>query len=197
MNIFPIHDRSVAREEKELLLDQKGQAFWLTGLSGSGKSTIALAVERKLIDRKKMVILLDGDNVRNGLCKDLSFSEDDRRENIRRISELVKIFVENGLVVLCTFISPLEKMREEAKSIIGEDDFHLVFVDAPIDLCIERDPKGLYAKAIRGEIDNFTGIGAPYEPPSHPDLVIDTAIHSLDESSQVLFDYILKFIPVK
>lgn len=197
MNIFPIHDRSVGREEKESLLDQKGQAFWLTGLSGSGKSTIALAVERRLIDRQKMVILLDGDNVRNGLCKDLSFSEVDRRENIRRISELVKILVENGLVVLCTFISPQEEMREEAKRIIGEDDFHLIFVDAPIDLCIERDPKGLYAKAIRGEIDEFTGISAPFDPPSRPDLVIDTAQHTMEESSQILFDYILKNIPVK
>lgn len=197
MNIFPIHDRSVGREEKESLLDQKGQAFWLTGLSGSGKSTIALAVERRLIDRQKMVILLDGDNVRNGLCKDLSFSEVDRRENIRRISELVKILVENGLVVLCTFISPQEEMREEAKRIIGEDDFHLIFVDAPIDLCIERDPKGLYAKAIRGEIDEFTGISAPFDLPSRPDLVIDTAQHTMEESSQILFDYILKNIPVK
>jgi len=197
VNIFPIHDRSVGREEKESLLDQKGQAFWLTGLSGSGKSTIALAVERRLIDRQKMVILLDGDNVRNGLCKDLSFSEVDRRENIRRISELVKILVENGLVVLCTFISPQEEMREEAKRIIGEDDFHLIFVDAPIDLCIERDPKGLYAKAIRGEIDEFTGISAPFDPPSRPDLVIDTAQHTMEESSQILFDYILKNIPVK
>jgi len=197
VNIFPIHDRSVGREEKESLLDQKGQAFWLTGLSGSGKSTIALAVERRLIDRQKMVVLLDGDNVRNGLCKDLTFSEVDRRENIRRISELVKILVENGLVVLCTFISPQEEMREEAKRIIGEDDFHLIFVDAPIDLCIERDPKGLYAKAIRGEIDEFTGISAPFDPPSRPDLVIDTAQHTMEESSQILFDYILKNIPVK
>src|SRR5690625_5065 len=197
MNILPIHNRSVGREEKESLMNQKGQAFWLTGLSGSGKSTIALAVERRLIDRQKMVILLDGDNVRNGLCKDLSFSEVDRSENIRRISELVKILVENGLVVLCTFISPQEEMREEAKRIIGEDDFHLIFVDAPIDLCIERDPKGLYAKAIRGEIDEFTGISAPFDPPSRPDLVIDTAQHTMEESSQILFDYILKNIPVK
>ena len=194
MNIFPIYDRSVARNEKESLLKQRGQVFWLTGLSGSGKSTIAMDVERRLIEQGVMVVLLDGDNVRGGLCVDLTFSAADREENNRRISEVAKIMAQNGLVVLCTFITPQDEARKKAKEIIGEDDFHLIFVEASLEVCQNRDPKGLYKKAISGEIEKFTGISAPFDIPSNPDLVINTEQNSLKESSRILLDYIQKHI---
>lgn len=197
VNLFPIYDKSVARSEKELLLKQRGQVFWLTGLSGSGKSTIAIEVERRLTEEGVVTVLLDGDNVRGGLCRDLTFSAEDREENNRRISEVAKIMVQNGLVVLCTFITPQEEAREKAREIIGKDDFHLIYVEASIDDCKKRDPKGLYKKAISGEIENFTGISAPFDIPQNADLVINTRENTREQSSQILLDYIQKHIHIQ
>lgn len=197
MNLFPIYDKSVGRSEKELLLKQRGQVFWLTGLSGSGKSTIAIEVERRLKEEGVITVLLDGDNVRGGLCRDLTFSAEDREENNRRISEVAKIMVQNGLVVLCTFITPQEKARKKAREIIGKDDFHLIYVEASIDDCKKRDPKGLYKKAISGEIENFTGISAPFDIPQNADLVINTRANTREQSSQILLDYIQKHIHIQ
>lgn len=197
MNLFPIYDKSVGRSEKELLLKQRGQVFWLTGLSGSGKSTIAIEVERRLTEEGVVTVLLDGDNVRGGLCRDLTFSAEDREENNRRISEVAKIMVQNGLVVLCTFITPQEEAREKAREIIGKDDFHLIYVEASIDDCKKRDPKGLYKKAISGEIENFTGISAPFDIPQNADLVINTRENNREQSSRILLDYIQKYIHIQ
>lgn len=169
----------------------------MTGLSGSGKSTIAIEVERRLTEEGVVTVLLDGDNVRGGLCRDLTFSAEDREENNRRISEVAKIMVQNGLVVLCTFITPQEEAREKAREIIGKDDFHLIYVEASIDDCKKRDPKGLYKKAISGEIENFTGISAPFDIPQNADLVINTRENTREQSSQILLDYIQKHIHIQ
>lgn len=197
MNLFPIYDKSVGRSEKELLLKQRGQVFWLTGLSGSGKSTIAIEVERRLIEEGVITVLLDGDNVRGGLCRDLTFSAEDREENNRRISEVAKMMARNGLVVLCTFITPQEKAREKAREIIGEDDFHLIYIEASIEDCKKRDPKGLYKKAISGEIKNFTGVSAPFDIPQNAELVINTRENTREQSSRILLDYIQKHIHIQ
>jgi len=156
---------------------QKGQrpcVIWLTGLSGSGKSTLADALEKKLIEQGKHTYLLDGDNVRLGLCKDLGFSDKDREENIRRVSEVANLFVDAGLIVITSFISPFQKDRELARSVIGEENFVEVYLSTPIEECERRDPKGLYKKARSGLIKQFTGIDSPYEIPLAADLVIDT-----------------------
>lgn len=194
MNIFPVYDRSVSRQTKEDLLGQRGQAFWFTGLSGSGKTTMALALEKKLTEQNFLVALLDGDNVRDRLCKDLTFSMEDRTENIRRIAEVARILVHNGLVVLCSFVSPEESMRRMAAQIIGPEDFHLVYINASVETCRDRDTKGLYQKAIDGQIKNFTGISAPYEIPDSPDLVLDTGKNEPEQDLEKLLDYTIKHI---
>lgn len=194
MNIFPVYDRSVSRQTKEDLLGQRGQAFWFTGLSGSGKTTMALALEKKLTEQNFLVALLDGDNVRDRLCKDLTFSMEDRTENIRRIAEVARILVHNGLVVLCSFVSPEESMRRMAAQIIGPEDFHLVYINANVETCRDRDTKGLYQKAIDGQIKNFTGISAPYEIPDSPDLVLDTGKNEPEQDLEKLLDYTIKHI---
>lgn len=196
-NIYPIFDRMLAREDKEELLKQRSVMIWFTGLSGSGKSTIAIALERELHKRGLLCRILDGDNIRSGINNNLGFTEADRIENIRRIAEVSKLFVDTGIVTIAAFISPSNDIREMAANIIGKDDFLEVYVSTPIEECEHRDVKGLYAKARRGEIKNFTGISAPFEAPAHPALVLDTSALSLEESVNKLLELILPRIQKK
>jgi adenylylsulfate kinase len=182
-NIHPIHDRIVQRLEREAANGHRAGVVWLTGLSGSGKSTIAAAVERELFTAGQFVVLLDGDNVRTGLCGDLGFSMEDRRENIRRIAETAKLFVAAGAQVLCSFVSPTRAIRALAQDIIGPDDFLEVFVNTPLAVCEARDVKGLYAKARAGEIKGFTGIDSPYEVPENPFLDLHTEHQTVEASA--------------
>jgi adenylylsulfate kinase len=188
-HIHPIFDRLVSRFEREEKYGQRARVFWLTGLSGSGKSTLGAALERRLFEKGFNVQMLDGDNIRSGINSNLSFSPEDREENIRRIAEVAKLFVASGVVVITSFISPTIKMRRRAKEIIGEEDFHEVFIDTPLEVCESRDVKGLYKKARAGEIKGFTGIDAPYEAPISPDLHIKTANVSVEESLEELFTF--------
>ncbi len=173
-NIFPIHDRSLSREDREALLEQKGQCIWFTGLSGSGKSTIALELERSLYNKALKSMLLDGDNVRAGLNNNLGFSEEDRSENIRRIAEVNHLMIEAGLIVINSFVSPTEQIRDLAREIVGAENFKEIFVNTPLEVCEARDVKGLYKKARAGEIKNFTGIDSPFEIPKNPFLDLKT-----------------------
>lgn len=190
-NIYPIFDRMLTRQDKEGLLRQHGVMIWFTGLSGSGKSTIAIALERELHKRGLLCRILDGDNIRTGINNNLGFSETDRVENIRRIAEVSKLFIDTGIITVAAFISPNNDIREMAARIIGQDDFLEVFVSTPLAECEKRDVKGLYAKARRGEIKNFTGISAPFEAPEHPALSLDTSVLSLEESVKRLLDIVL------
>ena len=196
-NIYPIFDRMLAREDKEELLKQRSVMIWFTGLSGSGKSTIAIALERELHKRGLLCRILDGDNIRSGINNNLGFTEADRIENIRRIAEVSKLFVDTGIITIAAFISPSNDIREMAANIIGKDDFLEVYVSTPIEECERRDVKGLYAKARRGEIKNFTGISAPYEAPAHPALTLDTSALSLEKSVNKLLELILPRIQKK
>ncbi len=182
----------LSREERELQLGQRGMMVWFTGLSGSGKSTVALGVERELAARRILCRILDGDNIRAGINSNLGFSQEDRRENIRRIAEVGKLFVETGIVTLACFVSPTEDIRELARGIIGEQDFKEVYVSTPIEECERRDVKGLYARARRGEVKDFTGISAPFEAPKNPTLTIDTSVLPLEESVRQVVDMIMK-----
>ena len=190
-HVYPIFDRMMSRADKEELLHQKGPMVWFTGLSGSGKSTIAIALERELHKRGLLCRILDGDNIRSGINNNLGFSAADRVENIRRIAEVGRLFVDTGIITLAAFISPNNDIRKMAASIIGEDDFMEVYVSTPIEECERRDVKGLYAKARRGEIANFTGISAPFEAPEHPALSLDTSVLTLEESVHQLLEKIL------
>lgn len=181
-NIYPIFDRMLSRHDKEQLLGQKGVMLWFTGLSGSGKSTVAIALERELQKRGLLCRILDGDNIRTGINANLGFSADDRRENIRRVAEVAKLFVDTGIITIAAFVSPTEDLRNLAQHIIGKDDFKEIFISTPIEECERRDVKGLYARARRGEVKNFTGISAPFEAPQHPALRLDTSKLSLEES---------------
>lgn len=181
-NIYPIFDRMLSRQDKERLLGQKGVMLWFTGLSGSGKSTVAIALERELQKRGLLCRILDGDNIRTGINANLGFSADDRRENIRRVAEVAKLFVDTGIITIAAFVSPTEDLRNLAQHIIGKDDFKEIFISTPIEECERRDVKGLYARARRGEVKNFTGISAPFEAPQHPALSLDTSKLSLEES---------------
>ena len=192
MNIYPIFDRMLTRADKEQLLGQRGMMIWFTGLSGSGKSTIAIALERELQRRRLLCRILDGDNIRSGINSNLGFSPEDRVENIRRIAEVGKLFVDTGIITLAAFISPTNELRRMAARSIGEQDFHEVYVSTPLEECERRDVKGLYAKARRGEIRDFTGISAPFEVPEHPALSLDTSQLTVEES----VDRILKLINV-
>ena len=180
-NIYPIYDRMMTRQDKESLLNQRGMMVWFTGLSGSGKSTVALGVERELHKRGLLCRILDGDNIRAGINNNLGFSQEDRKENIRRIAEIGKLFVQTGIITLACFVSPTEEIRRLARLIIGEEDFFEVYVSAPLEVCEQRDVKGLYARARRGEVKDFTGISSPFEAPAHPALDIDTSRLSLEE----------------
>ena len=195
-NIHPITDSIISREERELRLGQRGKVLWFTGLSGSGKSTLAIALERKLFDQGYSVIILDGDNIRTGINNNLTFSPEDRIENIRRIAEVAKLFLANGIICIVSFISPTRDMRANAKQIIGPSDFVEVFIDTPIEVCEARDVKGLYKKARAGEIKDFTGVNAPYEIPLQPDVHVHTEETDIEESMAVLYQQILPRIRV-
>ena len=190
-NIYPIYEKMMTRSDKEQLLGQRGVMVWFTGLSGSGKSTVALGVERELHKRGILCRILDGDNIRSVINKNLGFSADDRKENIRRIAEIGKLFVDTGVVTLSAFISPTNESRHMASEIIGADDFREVYVSTPLEVCEQRDVKGLYARARRGEIKDFTGVSAPFEVPEHPALTLDTSVLTLEESVNKVLELIL------
>lgn len=181
----------MSRADREKVLGQSAQLIWFTGLSGSGKSTLAAALEKILFDRGFTAYLLDGDNLRMGLNKDLAFDEAGRIENIRRIGEVAKLMLDAGLIVITAFISPFRSDRKTVKSLIGEDQFMEVFVDCPLQICEQRDVKGLYKKAREGQIKNFTGIHSPYEVPENPDLILTTDRMALNDSLALLLEKVL------
>ena len=176
------HEGRISRNAREELLKQKGIVLWFTGLSGSGKSTLANAVEERLFGMGCLTYVLDGDNIRHGLNKNLGFSPDDREENIRRIGEVAKLFCDAGIIVMTAFISPYQKDRDQARGLLDSERFIEIYCSATFDACAERDPKGLYKKAKAGEIKNFTGLDAPYEAPSNPELVVPTHELTIEES---------------
>jgi adenylylsulfate kinase len=184
-NIYPIQPK-VSRSDREKLMNQRGKVIWFTGLSGSGKSTLAIQLEAVLHSKGFKTYLLDGDNMRLGLNQDLTFSAADRTENIRRIGEVSKLLLDAGVIVLSAFISPFESDRDKVRQLVGEENYLEVFVDAPLEVCESRDVKGIYSKARRGLISNFTGIDSPYERPSHPFMTINTDRLSIEESVGVL-----------
>lgn len=189
------HNATVTRDRREKLNKHKGAVFWFTGLSGSGKSSLAHAVEERLYQNNVRTVVLDGDNVRHGLCGDLAFSDEDRKENVRRISHLAKLFSDIGIVVLTAFISPFRIDRENARKIIGAD-FHEIYCDCRLEICEQRDVKGLYKRARAGEILDFTGISSPYEKPENPELIIKTE-SDIDKSAKDMQDYISRKIEYK
>lgn len=191
-NIYPIYDQMMTRAEKEELLHQQGLMVWFTGLSGSGKSTIAMGVERELHKRGILCRILDGDNIRAGINSNLGFSAEDRKENIRRIAEIGKLFVQTGVITLACFVSPTNDIRRLAREIIGEEDFREVFVSTPLEVCEQRDVKGLYAKARRGEVKEFTGISAPFEVPENPSLELDTSRLSLEDCVKMVVEMVMR-----
>lgn len=196
-NIHPIFDRLLQRDDREKRLGQRAKVLWLTGLSGSGKSTIAQALERKLYNEGYFAQVLDGDNIRSGINANLGFSMEDRVENIRRIAEVAKLYLDSGIITLNSFISPTIAIRNNAKNVIGEVDFLEIYINAPIAVCEARDVKGLYKKARKGEIKGFTGIDSPYEAPKSPFLEIKTDELSLEESVDLIFEKLLGEISPK
>lgn len=192
-NIVPYRGK-VSCDCRERLLGQKSLVLWFTGLSGSGKSTIAHAVEEKLHAMGRLTYVFDGDNVRQGLCSDLSFSPEGRAENLRRISEMVKLFLDAGIICLTAFISPLRADRERCHELIDCGRFYEIFVKCPLDVCIERDAKGLYKLAMQGKIKNYTGISAPYEEPENPDLVLETHEFTIEECVNRVVAFVLQRI---
>ncbi len=186
--------KAVGRPEKERLLNQKARVIWITGLSGAGKTTIAKHLDVLLYNHGFIAQILDGDIIRSGINSNLTFSDRDRYENIRRIAEVSRLFLQCGIITINCFISPTEKMRTMARRIIGAENFIEVFASAPIEVCEKRDPKGLYRKARRGEIPDFTGIGSPFEIPAYADIVIESGTQTEKESVQQLFEFILPFI---
>ncbi len=193
-NIFPVFNKILKREDKERLLKQKSKVIWMTGLSGAGKTTIAKYLDEELYKKGYVAQILDGDNIRSGINSNLSFSESDRYENIRRIAEVSKLFMNCGIIIINSFISPTEEIRNMALDIIGEDNFIEVFVNAPIEVCEERDTKGLYAKARKGEIKNFTGIDSPFELPKSAHIEVRTDTQSIEESVKQIMDYLMPLI---
>ena len=193
-HIYPIFDTILQRSHKETQLAQKGVVLWFTGLSGSGKSTLARALENFLHQEGYLTKLLDGDNLRTGLNQNLGFSQADRHENIRRTAETAKLFLETGIITICSFVSPTFELRELAKNIVGEADFLEIFVNCPFDECAKRDVKGIYAKALRGEIKNFTGLDAPFDEPKNPFLELKTHEQSLENCLELLKEHILPII---
>ncbi len=190
-NIHPIFDKILGRNEKESFLNQRAKVLWFTGLSGSGKSTVAQHLEKKLFNEGFFIQLLDGDNIRTGINNNLGFSLEDRNENIRRISEVSKLFLNAGVICLNSFVSPTIEIRNAAKQIIGTEDFIEVFVNTPLEICEQRDVKGLYKKARAGEIKGFTGIDSPYEAPVNPDVEIKTENQSIEESVDQIYNQII------
>jgi adenylylsulfate kinase len=193
-NLHTVFDELLNRKDKEKLLSQRGIVIWLTGLSGSGKTTIANHLERRLNSEGIITKLLDGDNIRTGVGNNLGFSTEDRAENIRRIAEVAKLFMNTGIVTICSFISPTKEIRAKARAIIGTADFHEVYINTPLEICEKRDVKGLYQKARAGEITNFTGIGAPYENPDNDYIEIVTNNKTIDDTVTSLYQQIIKKI---
>lgn len=193
-NIFPVFDKILKREDKERLLRQKAKVIWMTGLSGAGKTTIAKYLDEALYSEGYVAQILDGDNIRSGINNNLSFSEADRYENIRRIAEVSKLFMNCGIIIINSFISPTEEIRNMALDIIGEENFIEVYVNAPIEVCEERDTKGLYAKARKGEIKNFTGIDSPFELPESAHIEVRTDLQTVDESVVQVMEYLMPMI---
>jgi adenylylsulfate kinase len=193
-HIYPIFDQLLSRSDKEEHLKQRSKVLWFTGLSGSGKSTVAKGLESMLHQAGYFTMVLDGDNVRAGINNNLGFSEEDRIENIRRISEVAKLFLNCGVVTICSFVSPTIEIREMARSIVGAEDFVEVFVNTPLEICEQRDVKGLYKKARAGEIKNFTGIDAPFEAPPKPEIEILTANQTAEESAEEVYRKVLPLI---
>ena len=190
-------DIYLTRADKENYLNQHAKVIWITGLSGSGKSTLASGLEKALAEKGYFTQVLDGDNIRSGINNNLGFTDKDRTENIRRISEINKLFLNCGIITINAFISPTNDIRHMAKEIIGKDDFIEVFVDAPVEVCIQRDPKGLYKKALSGEIKNFTGISSPFDIPDDADLTINTSELSIDEGIKKALEYVISKVEVK
>ncbi|MFC1673852.1 adenylyl-sulfate kinase [Pseudomonadota bacterium] len=191
-NITKVEHR-IDRDERWSRNNHKGAVVWFTGLSASGKSTLATMLEQRLFETGRQVYVLDGDNVRHGLCSDLGFSADDREENIRRIGELAALFMESGLIAISAFISPYRRDRRLARKAAG-GNFHEIYLQADLEVCEKRDPKGLYAKAREGVIKDFTGISAPYEAPEAPELVVDTGTLTLEESVDMIVDYVERHV---
>ncbi len=189
-NIHPIFDRLLSRADREDRLQQKGKVLWLTGLSGSGKSTIAQDLERQLHNEGYFAQVLDGDNIRSGINNNLGFTLEDRKENVRRIAEVAKLYLNSGVITICSFISPTIEIRNFARDIVGEADFIEVYINTPIEICEKRDVKGLYKKARAGEIKGFTGIDSPYETPQNPAVEILTENLSVEASSKMILDKI-------
>ena len=190
--IHPVFDKIKDRKAKEIYLKQHAKVIWLTGLSGSGKTTLASLLEKRLFELNYFCQILDGDNVSSGINKNLKFTEEDRIENIRRIAEVSKLFMNCGIILICAFISPTREIREMAKEIIGENDFLEIYVNTPLEICEQRDPKGLYKKARAGLIPNFTGISAPFEAPEHPFVEVDNTHPEINETVKEL---LVKIIP--
>lgn len=193
-NIHPVFDQILLRPEKEKLLNQHSKVIWFTGLSGAGKTTIAQQVERELNKLGFLTQILDGDNIRSGINNNLGFSVEDREENIRRIAEVSKLFLNCGIICINSFISPTEDIRKIATDIIDRENFIEVFVNAPIEVCEQRDVKGLYKKARKGELKNFTGIDSPFDVPENPDIELKTDELSVEQSSKKCLEYILPLI---
>lgn len=192
-NIFPVFDSILGREAKETLLKQKAVVIWFTGLSGSGKTTIAIGLEKALNNKGILTQVIDGDNIRAGINNNLGFSDEDRKENIRRIAEVSKLFLNCGVVTINCFVSPTNEIRQQAKEIIGENDFLEVFINTPIEICEQRDVKGLYKKARAGEIKDFTGINAPFEAPTNPFLDVKTKNKTVE---QLVNEILYKVLPL-
>lgn len=186
------HQATVTRQRRQMLHGHPGAVLWFTGLSASGKSTLALSVEETLFGLGCRTFVLDGDNVRHGLCRDLGFSLEDRAENLRRVGEVAKLFLDAGTIVLAAFISPLRADRQKIRGLIPEGDFFEIFCEAPIAVCELRDPKGLYVRARRGEIPDFTGISSPYEPPLDPELILKTAEQSVDDCRKSVVNLLIE-----
>jgi adenylylsulfate kinase len=197
MELYFSDSKPIGRTAKELRLKQKAKVLWMTGLSGSGKTTIGLALEKELYRQGFLVMLLDGDLVRTGINNNLRFSVEDRKENIRRIAEISKLFVNCGIITINCFISPTDEIRTMAKNIIGQDDYLEVFVDAPIEVCETRDVKGLYAKARSGEVPEFTGISSPFDIPHDPGLTLKTDTMGVEESVRIALEFILPKITLQ
>ena len=184
------HHGKITKVDRVNLLNQKGVTIWLTGLSGSGKSTIAVELEHALIENRHQAHILDGDNIRHGLNKNLGFSPEDRTENIRRIGEVAKLFTDAGIITITAFISPYREDRDAVRRLLSDGEFIEVYVKCPLDVCEERDTKGLYKKARAGEVKDFTGISAPYEEPLNPELTIDSSKLTVEESTRAVLNYL-------
>ena len=193
-NIYPVFDRIYDRKVKEEILRQSARVIWFTGLSGSGKTTLAASLEKELFFRRFFCQVLDGDNIRTGINNNLGFSDEERIENIRRIAEVSKLFIDCGIITICSFISPTNEIRQMAKNIIGSNDFIEVYLSTPIDVCEQRDTKGLYKRARSGEIPEFTGVSAPFDIPENPDIEIDTNGRSVRECVDEIFEGIIERI---